>query len=167
VWQCLAVHTAVCGSTLGSVWKCARQSLCQAVRQCDSLLQCCSVQQCGSVRQYSSVRMCGRTRLCGSAVVCGSTTVCGSAHGSMRQCVAVFGNEWQCVAVRAALCNGSGLYVYIYTKLLTIYILYCCIPFIKIKQQIHQRPFGQPYEHRVHVIKINLNEIKRNKNKQK
>jgi hypothetical protein len=98
----------------------------------------------------------------GGVQQCGSAAVC----GSVRQCVAVraalCGSEWQCVAVRVALCGGSALYAYIYTKLLTIYIVDIAIPLYKKENKIKYKtnatnPLGEPYEHRVRVIKIKLN----------
>jgi hypothetical protein len=54
VWQCAAVHAAVCGTARGSVWQCVRQ--CAAVRQCTR--QRAVVQRCGRVRQYSNSLLC-------------------------------------------------------------------------------------------------------------
>jgi hypothetical protein len=78
VWQ---VHSAVCGSALGSVWQCARQ--CAAVRGGAAVCV-----KCGSVRQYCSVWHC--------AAVCSSVRQCGSARAAVRQCVLGF-VEWAAI----------------------------------------------------------------------
>jgi hypothetical protein len=59
--------------------------------------------------------------------------------------------------VRAALCGGSALYVNIYTKLLKIYIFYCCTLYTNKNKKNSKatNPLGQPYEHLVRVIKMN------------
>jgi hypothetical protein len=108
-----AVHAAVCGNVLGSVWQCARQ--CAAVRQCSSLQQCAAL--CGSVRQCGCAAVCGSVRQCGlacAALLRQCAAVCSSA--AVRVCqwaLPVWGTVWQCVAVRMVVCVGA-LYAYIH-----------------------------------------------------
>jgi hypothetical protein len=90
-----AVRAAVRLVVYGSAHGSVRLSCCGSVLQCDSA--------CVAVRQRAALRQCVSVRL----------AVCGGVRGRVRQCV----------AVSKVVC-GSALYVYIYTKPLTI-ILVC------------------------------------------
>jgi uncharacterized membrane protein len=157
---------AVCGSERGSVWQCTRQ--CVAVRLI------VYVSACGSVRLRDRAAVCSS-----AAVVCSSAAaVCGCAAGracmavrlcaAVRQCVAVraalWGSVWQCVAVRVALCGSSALYVYVYTKFLTVYILYCCTLYKNKNKQTKMASPPTPWGNSTStwsVTKINQSKIKR------
>jgi hypothetical protein len=129
VHQCVAVRAAVCGSVWQSV--AVRAAVCGSVWQC----QCGTAH--GSVRTVHAVRVVRAVRAAVSAVrldVYGSAAVCVRQCGSVRQCVAVpgvvcssaCGSVWQCAAVHTAVCgNTLCIYVHMYAKSLTIYLLVC------------------------------------------
>ena len=99
----LSGSAAMCGSTSGSVWQCARRQ-CAAVR----------LVVYGSAR--GSVRLSGSAAVCSSVRQCARLLVCDSARGGVRQCVglcvAVFGSKHGSVrAVRAVrLLNIATMY---------------------------------------------------------
>jgi hypothetical protein len=138
VW--LSGNAALCGRTSGSVWQCAQRQI-ATVRLVvygsvhGSVRLSGSAAVCRSVRQYRLGCSCATVHAAVCVAVC--RPVCGSKHRSahtMRtaraavcssaidwQCAPVCGSLWQCQCTAGSKCVAVRI-IYIYTKLLTIYI---------------------------------------------